>query len=273
MGFLSCLSLKKDTSSYFGGFIEKKYPFFESITHNTEPDFYYELPFDLKFGGILPFPYDTVGTQWYSWVRNPENIRIAFNAFSTVGLNKFVTTNQYFETNNKWNSNTKWGSLTLDSIVKSFIQSDTTSNKEDYFSKFWKRRRLEHNVSEVYSVFVQIDKYYNNPDTSIVYPTSDTVLTHLLKFDTRLITADSSNYKPTALEYFKYLRKVGLEYSAYKLLDHNERIELEQELKDSLINTLQYRIINEDEWLEMDQNSEGWMDWMDYRDPERYYGS
>ncbi len=62
IGLISCIGVNKISNDVFvGNFEEKKYEFFESFTFTNEKNFYYELPFALKFGGIRPFPFDSTG--------------------------------------------------------------------------------------------------------------------------------------------------------------------------------------------------------------------
>jgi len=94
-GLISCNGIKIDNNTeYIGNFQEYHYDFFESFQNTTDKNYYYELPFELKFGGIRPFPYDSVGEQDYSWLRNPKNLIIAFNSIKSIGLEKFVSTEQ-----------------------------------------------------------------------------------------------------------------------------------------------------------------------------------
>lgn len=64
-----------DKTDYISNFSEKHYDFFESIRHNQLKDYYYELPFELKFFGIRPYPSDSIGTKDYSWLRKSENLK------------------------------------------------------------------------------------------------------------------------------------------------------------------------------------------------------
>lgn len=93
-GFFSCIGIKTlKQTTYIGNFRESNYGFFESFRHTNDQDYYYNLPFELKFGGIRPYPFDSVGKQDYSWLRNPTNLKIAFNSILLIGLDKFVSLN------------------------------------------------------------------------------------------------------------------------------------------------------------------------------------
>ena len=273
IGFVSCLGIKSlDKADYIGNFTEKHYDFFESFRHNQLADFYYELPFDLKFGGIRPFPFDSIGEKDYSWLRKPENLKIAFNAFSTVGLEKFVSKEKYFEKNTDWCCDTDWENKSLNEIVTGFINSDTASNGQDYYSKFWQRRRLENNLTVTYEIFVQIDRFYNHGDQHVIYQQRDSVLAGLLDFDTKLLNSDSAQYFQIALDYFDYLKSVGLDYSAFKIIFHNKKLKMPKVMMDSLLLSVKHDTISENEWLNLNDNRDGWITWIWYRDPGKYYG-
>jgi hypothetical protein len=273
VGFVSCLGIKSTKKTdYIGNFQEKQYDFFESFRHNQLADYYYDLPFELKFGGIRPFPFDSIGNKDYSWLREPENLKLAFNAFSKVGLDKFVSNGKYFEKNNAWCCDTEWENKALNEIVAGFINSDTTSNGLDYYSKFWQRRRLENNLTITYEIFVQIDKFYNQNKQDVVYNYADSVLIGLLEFDTKLIHSDSVEYKAIAIEYFSFLKSTGLDYSAYKLIFNNRRLDIKKELKDSLIMTMKYDTLSIENWENLNDNRNGWITSDYYPDPKRYYG-
>ncbi|MDR6241132.1 hypothetical protein [Aureibacter tunicatorum] len=271
IGFVSCLGIKSfDKTDNTRRFKEKQYDFFESFKHNHLADYYYELPFQLKFGGIKPFPFDSIGNKDYSWLRKPENLKIAFNAFLTVGLDKFVSQEKYFKKNNDWCCETDWENKSLNEIVSGFINSDTTSNRNDYYSKFWQRRRLENNLSETFEILSQIDKFYNQGELNLTYKKQNSVLIRLLDFDSKLISSDSTEYKAYTIEYFNYLKLAGLDNSAYKLIYYNHRLGIEKELRDSLIMTMEYDIISNDR-CENFNNRDGWITHDYYHNSNRNY--
>lgn len=273
IGFVSCLGIKSvDKLTYIGNFKERQYDFFESFRHNQNKDFYYELPFKLKFGGIGPFPFDSTGQKDYSWLRKPENLNIAFNAFSTIGLDKFVSNDKYFEKNNDWCCDTEWEYKSSNEIVIGFLESDTTIKGTDYYSKFWERRRYENNLTETYQIFVQIDRFYNQNNQSDIIQLTDSVLIGLLYFDTKLIHSDSIAYTKNVIDYFDYLKSIGLDYSAYKLINGNSMLILEKNIRDSLIMTMGYDTLSYQDWVTLDDNMSGWITGDYYPDSNRNYG-
>jgi hypothetical protein len=94
----------------------------------------------------------------------------------------------------------------------------------------------------------------------------------LLRYDLQLSHSDSNSYKNTAINYFHFLKSVKLEYSAYKLIFHNSKLQLPQKLSDSLLSSLNYDIISYDSWQKMNDNNNGWIRSGAYPDPSRNYG-
>ena len=97
-------------------------------------------------------------------------------------------------------------------------------------------------------------------------------LKNLLTYDLSLINSDSLSYQQNSFNYFNYLKSVDLDYSAYKLIFHNSRIKLTKNIKDSLIATIEYDSLTLADWENMDDNRNGWISWIEYHDPNRYYG-
>ena len=270
----SCISNAPNSdTAYIRYFEERKFDFFESINHSTDTNFYWEQSFFLKFAGIRPFPFDSTSEKDYTWLRNPKNLIIAFNTVKSIGLDKFISRTQYNQKNNDWFNEAGWGNKSLNELIKNFIVSDTIKSNNEYYFKFWNRRRKEGNLKIVYTILKEIDAFYNANEMFIQHGPIDTVLKSLLVFDIRLSRADSTSYSTIVLEYVTYLKSVGLNYSAYKLIFHNPKITFEKSVKDSLLATLKYDKIPKVDWKKMDDNYNGWInDSNGYLDPKRNYG-
>ncbi len=182
--FISCIGIKTiKRTIYIGNFKEHKYEFFESFRYTNDQDYFYNLPFELKFGGIRPYPFDSIGQQDYKWLRNPSNLRIAFNSVKLIGLDKFVSFKQYNNKNTEWCCNTQWENKSLNDVVKGFLHSDTLSDRNNYYSKFWKRRRNEKNLKETWQILQQIDDFYNSKKSQVTESTVDSTLYHLFDYN------------------------------------------------------------------------------------------
>ena len=272
LGFSGCIGFKSKTSVYVGNFKESHFDFFESFRFTNDQDYYYNLPFDLKFGGIRPFPFDSVGKKDYSWLRNPYNLRIAFNSVKLIGLDKFVSFEKYNNKNTDWCCDTQWENKSLNDIVKGFLQSDTLTDQNEYYSKFWQRRRMEGTLQETWSIFQQIDDFYNSKKEMITSNIIDSNLFLLLDYNMQLIHSDSIKYPSVAIKYFDYLKKVGLDYSAYKLIYHNSRLNFSKPYSDSLLTTIKHDSLSYENWENLNDNSTGWITGYIFPDPNRYYG-
>jgi hypothetical protein len=270
---ISCNGIKTTNKKvYIGNFKEKKYDFLESIRHNNHINYYYSLPFELKFSGIRPYPFDTIGKKEYLWLRNAKNLIIAFNTFKSVGLSNFVSREKYCEANNDWCCDTQWENKSFNEIVKGYIHSDTNTISNDYYSKFWQRRREENNLKETYQILMEIDKYYHIEGSECNTEPIDTILQGLLIYNLKLLHSDSIAYPKTVLYYFNYLKSVDLEYSAYKLIFNNPRINFDKSFSDSLLQTLDYDTLSINAWGELNDNTDGWITGEFYPDPNREYG-
>ncbi len=261
--------LFKNTISV-GNFNEKQYGFLESIRHVNTPNYYSEIPFSLTFGGIIN--QDTLLPKQYSWLRNSVNLKIAFNAFAEVGLDKFISKEDYFKKNNDWCCGTRWENYSLNVIVKEFIKSTRSSLGVGYFYKFWKRRRGDGTGLEVRNIFLSIDQYYNKGEEVQLSEPRDSVLIGLLEFDAQLLNSTTLTYKRDVFLYFDYLKQVSLDYSAYKLVCHNPTLKFEKDVFDSLLTSIQHDTIIFEKYQELNDNQNGWITPGFYPDPNRQYG-
>ena len=260
---VSCIGFRTK-SIYLGNFIEKQYSFFDSFRHVQDSNYYQELPFRLKFGGIRTGP--------YSWLRKSENLERAFNAFDFVGLEKLVSKEMYFKKNEDWCCDTQWERKSLNDVVKGYLESDTAAIDTNYYSKFWSRRRKEKLVSLTYSIFSKIDAIYNERELEKKSIEQDSVLSSLLKYDVLLMNASGGNYDERVLEYFNYLKSVELDYSAYKLVCNNVKVDFDQQTKDSLVATMKHDTLNTEQFQRLNDNRNGWISPDYYPDPNRFYG-
>lgn len=216
-------SEETETTDVFSGY---KFGFLESFHHQSDFIEYPHMPFDLKFGGID-------ADKEYLWLRDSNHLRIAFNTFNSIGLNQFVSIEQYHTPDDRWCCNTQWENKSLHQVVREFLKSDTSgtgeNGEEDYFFKFWNRRRVEGNLQTTYDILSRIDRFYNNGMVYNSQNKTDTVLEALLSYDLNLYHADSVSYVHVAETYFNYLKSVELYHSAYFLMFENSGIHLDKE--------------------------------------------
>lgn len=220
---LILISCQAKEETFLGGWTDKEYGFLESVSHDFSYSIHDDLDYLEKVREIREF-----GTEWgvnptykkFQWIRKPENILMFFQTAKAIGLEYFISKTEYneilFDTTY---SETEWKGKSLNDICRKLIDSYKDSEgSENYYSKFWARRKNESNNDAVYSVLKEIDLHYNGKnietyDKSMV----DSVLFNLLRLDVELKSADSSQKAKTVLKYFDYLRKVELNHSAYNL--------------------------------------------------------
>jgi hypothetical protein len=146
------------------------------------------------------------------WIRKPENIRALHETFKKYGYNDLFS--EYDLTSSPcmiWSYINKPCSILIDSLIITYPQSERSSK---YYKEFWDRRKLEQNDTAVYAILKEIkDELINkNQLTFNDNLTNDTI------FNLLRIKFKQPDNEQEATENFDYLRKVGLNLSAYNLL-------------------------------------------------------
>jgi hypothetical protein len=249
--------------TYLGNFKEKEYDFFESFDHQTDTNFYANEAFETKYYGFHEY-------EPMSWIRKPDNMMLAFNTAKFIGLDNMVSFEQY-NLANDFGANHEWDKLSLKDVVLGFLNSDTSSITPSYYSEFWYRRRVEHNLTEVHFILREVDAFYSDSSYAVEPEDTKSELQNLLSLDLRLMNS-KDDYTKVAREYFNYLVSIGLQYSAYKLIQHNDRINLTDVERELLLYALEYDMVSYETWENMDDNRGSWINATDYHDPDRYYG-
>ena len=257
----------QESDFYLGGWGETQLSFSPAIKHTTTKDAYYEHVFAYKFAGMVSE--EGLWARDYDWLRYPRNLTIAFNTAKAVGLEKLISKEQYF-TNETGFYSGDWEGQSLNDVIKAFLISDTSAETQDssYFTEFWSRRRDEGNSRLVYTILSDIDSYYNYNRIKHSGEVNDT-LKSLLTFDYNLKTVDSSQYTNILMQYFGYLTSIGLQHSAYDLVEFNHpaRKYPLNIPSDSLIGTLDLDTITYENWITTNQNTNGWIDYRRYDGP------
>jgi len=159
-------------------------------------------------------PYNPAYTT-HTWIRKPENIRIAHETFKKFGYLKIFSNEQFNETpcwipgfnDGVWGKTCK---NIIDSLILSYPTIETADN---YYKEFWLRRKTERNDSVVYQILKELQ--------------SELFLGKQLTIDERLVNDTAINLikisrgpvdDETSIQYFDYLRQIGLHASAYNLL-------------------------------------------------------
>jgi len=245
--FMTACVMTRQNKVFIGGWTDKDFDFFESVVHNSKGNYLNEIT-GLKWGGIS---YDMqMNLKEFKWIRQSENMIVFFNTVNRIGLEKFISKEDFnkklFE-DDYWDFD--WEAKSLNNICKSLIScfNDTTGH-EQYFIKFWDRRRAENNEQSVYDILCKIDNVYNQNlvDQHKISEQYDTTMFNLLSFDTELHFADSVQRKKIIIEYFDYLRAKGLNHSAYNLIFEIKEYQDISLHRDSLLQVLQPDTLTEE---------------------------
>lgn len=224
---LSChVGFQTTKTSFTGGWKEKSIEFINSIPHADEKGTYFDLLLSIKWEGIHEKGdlYMT-NTQPFTWIRNPNHIITVHKTLKKIGFKEFISNVEYnkpmqFHENFGGVTKHEWEGLSISQVIDSLLFTHQQNGlSPNYYTAFWKRRKLEKNDKETFTVLNEIKDSYQLPkplkfDSSI---TNDTLET-LLKMDLAL---QKFGYNPTKgfiLDYFEYLRSIGLNHSAYNLV-------------------------------------------------------
>jgi hypothetical protein len=159
-------------------------------------------------------PYNSTYTT-DTWIRKPENIKIAHETFKKFGYQNLFSTDELNQAP-CWIPGLNEGvrGKTCKNIIDSLILTYPTINTADeYYKGFWLRRKKEGNDSIVFEILKELkDGLTDNKqltfDSKLV---NDTVI-NLIKFRQGPINDE------TSIQYFDYLKNIGLHASAYNLL-------------------------------------------------------
>lgn len=248
MIFGACVATR-NTRTFIGGFPEKDYDFMESVEHYSTNNY---------FGTIKHLKW--AGTRWgldlenkmFKWLRNPNNLTIAFNTFEFIGLENFISKEQYYQkifADDYWDFD--WNEKSLYDICKIMIDCySDSSGIEKYYQDFWERRRLEKNDFTTYEILKRIDRIYTSKSVEIIKTVNDydTIMFRLLDYDIKMQKSDSLTRIKIIVDYFDYLKRGDLEHSAYNLIFEVRPFQYLNINRDSLLSTLNYDTIPEEKY-------------------------
>lgn len=150
-----------------------------------------------------------------TWIRKPENIKIAHETFKKFGYRNIFSEGQFNEAP-CWIPGLNEGvrGKTCRDIIDSLILSYPTIETADkYYKEFWLRRKTEKNDSIVFEILKELQSglFYNKELTVDNRLVNDTVV-NLIKISRGPVDDQ------TSVQYFNYLKQIGLHASAYNLL-------------------------------------------------------
>lgn len=176
---------------------------------NDKPDNEYYIETKLSFFD----PYD-IDYSYSTWIRNPENIRIAHETFKKIGYKNLLDSNQLYT-----NPCMLWGYVNrpcneiIDSLLITY-HLDTIKSK--YYREFWDRRKRENNDKVVFETLQETRAILFNDSTI----THDNQLVNDTLY--KLVLIDRVLTNPTNIQAkldFEFLKDIGLHYSAYNFLN------------------------------------------------------
>jgi hypothetical protein len=238
----------------------------ESIENNSTGS-YYETIYQLKWVGTQSRL--GLGKKKFKWLRNPDNLTKAFNTFEFVGLENFISKEQYYDTKmfDSDYRNFDWNGKSLNDICRIMIDSYSDSVEfEKYYQDFWIRRRLEKNDSATYEILKHINRIYTSKSVETFKKSSkeyDSLVYRLLDYDIKMQESDSLTQTKVIIDYFDYLKQMGLEHSAYNLIYEVRPFQYLNINRDSLLLTLKYDTIPEEKYWRI-RNDAIWI--KSYRD-------
>ncbi|NVK28554.1 MAG: hypothetical protein HWE14_10955 [Flavobacteriia bacterium] len=220
-----------------------------------------------NFIGIVNSIYSSRGLK--DEHRDPENLLLLHNTALTIGYSRLISQEQYYNVNLGF-----YRQHTLFQIVDSlqYYYSIPEGDSSNYYVQFWNRRRNDGNAKVVKQILDDIQSIYVTE--GYVKPLPDEVndtLVKLAQFDLNLRDlAGSPEAKDVALDYFKYLKNMGLHQSAFNLIYFDERWRgsLNDSIKDDLISDLEIEYVTEYDWNDV-YNWQGRGGWIHLR---TYYG-
>lgn len=243
---------------YLGRWEEAPLSFLPFIKHTTDADEPYLTLLGYKYAGNIA---DEEVQKTMSWIKKPDNLLMVYNTIKSVGLEKIISKERY---NQKIRTLGDWDGKTLNEVINGYLFSDTTSSwNEKYYDEFWVRRKAEGNHLLVFTILKEVDEFYNEGFSMGGDPINDT-LKVLLDFNMMCLNPADKAGEQNVYDYFQYLKKIGLQHSAYELAWYYEGYQPDGEWEidsDSLIETLQLDTISEEEWRRTNINHAGWIDY------------
>lgn len=224
--FYSC---KNDVNKTDLPYHDKDIVFSPDIHHIDSINQVFDKIGSIKFGGIRE--------GQYKWMRQDKNLLLFHNSLKRVGYKNLLSYKEYnTPIKFSFSKDIEWSGMSYKQIIDSLIYYKSNNIKrENYYTKFWKRRKKENNSRTLYVILKDIQKEYRNSNS--IYESNDenkNLLFKLLKANFKLI---KENNEASFNSYFKTLIESELCLSAYLLINEKHYDNLIQN-KDSLIDLI-----------------------------------
>jgi len=191
------------------------------------------------------------GFDLEDWHRNPTNMIYIHNAIKKIGYNQFIRKSDYFKSFESW-ENTYSINNYIDSLIFHF--ESPTVDTSNYYYKFWQRRKKDQTDKTLNCILREIKEIYTGSltDCDVTNISNDTIA-KLIEYDYKIGQLNNSNTKEPDLvySYFDYLKTIGLEISAFNLIEHVEFLDSVSINRDSLILTIKHDTVSKSEWTDL----------------------
>ncbi len=246
--FLIACAVQRANKIFIGNWQEKEFAFTESIFHQTGNDL---------IGLITTYKWccgtgeSRYSEKEFTWLRQEENLWQTYNILKKIGIERIISRADYTQILFNDSSMSKdWKAVSLKDVVRNMIDSyDMQNDTTDYYQKFWQRRKHESNAEIVLKIIKDMDSFYTtSKHIEIEEDIINQDLYHLIKYNVELNECDSLMSYDIALDYFQYLKSIGLHHSAYNLIFETDIINDLKINKDSLLQTLSFDTIPEEHY-------------------------
>ncbi len=212
--FVSCAKPPEETCK--GGRSDKHYDFLESIHRVNYFDYVQAIKEIREYGTG-----NQASGKGYQWLRKPENMRLFYGSVKAVGLFNFISQVEFDQPLfTHYYPEICWANKSLSQLIDQFLLAYSDSTGIDpYYQKFWKRRIAENNEEVVYEIFQDIQSTYAQTSKGSSTPwEADSTISSLLAYEVQWAQADSASLDRIQIDYFHYLKEIGLYASAANLL-------------------------------------------------------
>ncbi len=253
---------KSDKETCKKGLPEKHYDFLTDIKRQANFDYLETIVDFRQFGAYSK----------NNWIRKPENLKRVYASLKQIGLKRFISEEEFNKPlfTDHW-AETSWANKSLNQITTNLIQSHSdTIGIDKYYFEFWNRRKADNNESIVLQILNDIkNTYESDANSKKLNWNSDSTIKGLLEFEVKLKESDTLNKKKTNIDYYKYLKNIGLYSSANNLIRYENELligEFERQDKDylELINQIETDSVSCENYWNWRQNAEWFMDIYDY---------
>lgn len=234
--FIIILLIGCSQTKFFGGFgKDSDLSFNKNIPQGFGKTDYVNWVREVKqFGTIYP---------GYDWLRKKGNLLTVHHTLKKIGYDKILNTTTYNDTIIDKRIGADFYNLTLNEIVDSLLITYDLGYSDSYFDNFWNRRRKEKNDSVCLLILTEIKSIYEKKIDIISFDSNQVndTIEKLVSFDIYVQDNSHNITQEFAVEFYDYLKSIGLKQSAYNLLFLREPFASMEIDRDSILMDLRIR--------------------------------